>query len=569
MSVEEYSRSLVAAIYARRSKVGDDTLSVDNQVAHLKKYAEKMGYRIDDKLIFVDNGYSAYSGVTRPAFEEMMLVAKDEHRPMDVILVHMFDRFYRNVDEATIEKAILRSRYNVDVKGAEEELPDDPMMARIMEVVTDSASQKYSAKLSKRVRDGYRSLAMAGCWTTNKPPYGYRCEECNTASGRKSKRLAIHDEEAAIVLQAFQLAAKNYTPNEIERRLPELNVTSGHLKRMFKNLHYTGVRVVREKRRGPVDHIVENSHPAIIDQQLFDQVQASLKRRNKKTSTSKKTYTANGKRLFSGLINCSCGYSMPATQAHGWKNGKTVIYYRCNAPYQKKKHPSVKGVSQDQLLDLIYDKLSNDLLSDAVIEQAIADIKDKRKNGAVARGGKQLKNDLVKNKMRQERLKTSIEMGIVSLDEIKERMDKLKEEASEVSLKLSLTSQPVDDLKLGDIQQLARHIKRRLKSKNSDHQYESIRQIVTGITVDFPWITLKVNFANIEEEYRFNYYPKPSIPDDLSSLHPNDINKLAGKIRRYENDTTRTWRDERESRIANEEYINDYLKKTKQNRTNS
>lgn len=104
MSVEEYSRSLVAAIYARRSKVGDDTLSVDNQVAHLKKYAEKMGYRIDDKLIFVDNGYSAYSGVTRPAFEEMMLVAKDEHRPMDVILVHMFDRFYRNVDEATIEK---------------------------------------------------------------------------------------------------------------------------------------------------------------------------------------------------------------------------------------------------------------------------------------------------------------------------------------------------------------------------------------------------------------------------------------------------------------------------------
>ena len=531
MSVEEYSQSLVAAIYARRSKVGDDTLSVDNQVAALKKYANKMGYRIDEKLIFVDNGYSAYSGVTRPAFEEMMLIAKDEHRPMDVILVHMFDRFYRNVDEATIEKAILRSRYNVDVKSSEEELPDDPMMARIMEVVTDSASQKYSAKLSKR--------------------------------------LTIHDEEAAIVLQAFELAAKNYTPNEIERRLPKLGVTSGHLKRMFRNLHYTGVRVVREKKHGPIDHIVENSHPAIIDQQLFDQVQASLKRRNKKTPTSKKTYTANGKRLFSGLINCSCGYSMPATQAHGWKNGKTVIYYRCNAPYQKKKHPSVKGVSQDQLLDLIYDKLSNDLLSDAVIEQAIADIKDKRKNGAVARVVKQLKNDLVKNKMRQERLKTSIEMGIVSLDEIKERMDELKEEASEVSLKLSLTSQPVDDLKLGDIQQLARHIKRRIKSKNSDHQYEAIRQIVTGITVDFPWITLKVNFANIEEEYRFNYYPEPSIPDDLSGLHPNDINKLAGKIRRYENDTSRTWRDERESRMANEEYINDYLKKTKQNRANS
>ena len=133
----------IAAVYARRSKVGDDTLSVDNQVAHLKEYAKKAGYRIDEKLIFVDNGYSAYNGETRPAFEEMMLLAKDENRPMDVILVYMFDRFFRDVDEATIEKAILRSRYNVDVVSSEEELPEDPMLARILEVIYDSEGNKY------------------------------------------------------------------------------------------------------------------------------------------------------------------------------------------------------------------------------------------------------------------------------------------------------------------------------------------------------------------------------------------------------------------------------------------
>jgi len=563
MSVEEYSQSLVAAIYARRSKVGDDTLSVDNQVAALKKYANKMGYRIDEKLIFVDNGYSAYNGETRPAFEEMMLVAKDENRPMDVILVYMFDRFYRDVDEATIEKAILRSRYNVDVVSSEEELPQDPMLSRIMEVIHDSEANKYSDKLSKRVKAGHRALAIAGCWTTNKPPYGYRLLECDTKSGRKSKRLIIHDHESSIVRQAFELAERNFTATKILRMLP-MNITEAHLRKLLKNQHYLGSRIIREKKNGPVVDIIEGTHPAIVDKQVFNKVQVNLKRRAKKRSY-KNQYTSNSPRIFGGMIQCYCGYKLKASR--GRTNDEP--YYYCNALSQKRKHPPAKGITQKRLLNLIYDKLSNDLLSESIIEQAIHDIKDQRKNSVVAKAVRQLKNSLEKNKMRQDRLKKSIVMGIVSLDEIKQQMDDAKEEASELELKISLSYDPTDQVNVTEIKQLARSIKRRLKSANFNDQYDAVRQIVSDISIDYPWITFKVSFLNIQEEYRVNYHPEPDVPVDVGSLTYEEVRKLAGDIRRYTFDRNRNASDERKSRADNEDYINAYERQLLQNKANA
>ena len=553
----------IAAIYARRSKVGDDTLSVDNQVAHLKEYAKKAGYSIDEKLIFVDNGYSAYNGETRPAFEEMMLLAKDENRPMDVILVYMFDRFYRDVDEATIEKAILRSRYNVDVVSSEEELPEDPMLARILEVIYDSEGNKYSEKLSKRVKQGHRALAIAGYWTTNKPPYGYRLQECVTESGRKSKRLVLHDEEASIVRQAFELAGRNFTPTHILRMLP-LEITEAHLRKMLKNQHYLGSRIIREKKNGAVVDIVEDTHPSIMEKPLFDKVQVNLKRRAKKRSY-KNQYTSNSPRIFSGIIQCLCGYKLHASQGRSYDDP----YYYCNALSKKRKHAPSKGIAQKRLLNIIYDKLSSDLLSESVIEQAVQDIKDQRKNSAVAKALRQLKNSLEKNKMRQERLKKSIEMGIVPLEEIKERMDELIEEASELEFKISLSYEPADKVNVTDMKQLARSIKRRLKSANFNDQYDAIRQIVSEISIDYPWVTFKVNFLNIQEEYRVNYHPEPVIPADLGSLTYQEVRKLAGDVRRYTFDRSRTSVDDKKKRSDNEEYIYAYQRQLLQNKANA
>ena len=170
--------------------------------------------------------------------------------------------------------------------------------------------------------------------------------------------------------------------------------------------------------------------------------------------------------------------------------------------------------------------------------------------------------------MKQNRLKKSIEMGILSLEEIKERMAELKEEASELELKISLSYEPTNDLNFGEIKKLARGIKSRLKSSKSGDQYDAIRQIVTGITVDYPWITLKVNFVNIQEEYKINYWPEPVVPADLSSLNVDEVRKIAGSIRRYTNDQSRTWRDEIISRIDCEEYIYAYQRKKEQIRNN-
>jgi hypothetical protein len=399
--------------------------------------------------------------------------------------------------------------------------------------------------------------------TTNKPPYGYRLIECETESGRKSKRLVIHDDEALIVRQAFELAGRNFTPTHILRMLP-LDITEAHLRKMLKNQHYLGSRIIREKKNGAVVDIVENTHPSIMDKQLFDKVQVNLKRRAKKRSY-KNQYTSNSPRIFSGMIQCYCGYKLKASQGRSYDDP----YYYCNALLQKRKHPPSKGIAQKRLLNMIYDKLSDDLLSDLVIEQAIQDIKDQRKNSAVAKAVRQLRNSLEKNRMRQDRLKKSIEMGIIPLEEIKERMDELKEEASELEFKISLSYEPADEVNVKDIKQLARTIKRRLKSANFNDQYDAIRQIVSEISIDYPWVTFKVNFLNIQEEYRVNYHPKPDVPADLGSLNYEEVRKLAGDVRRYMFDRSRTAADERKKRADNEEYIYAYQRQLLQNKANA
>ena len=228
-----------------------------------------------------------------------------------------------------------------------------------------------------------------------------------------------------------------------------------------------------------------------------------------------------------------------------------------------------KGITQKRLLNLIYDKLSSDLLSESIIEQAIQDIKDQRKNSVVAKAVRQLKNSLEKNKMQQDRLKKSIVMGIVSLDEIKQQMDDAKEEASELELKISLSYDPTDQVNVTEIKQLARSIKRRLKSANFNDQYDAVRQIVSDISIDYPWITFKVSFLNIQEEYRVNYHPEPDVPVDVGSLTYEEVRKLAGDIRRYTFDRNRNASDERKSRADNEDYINAYERQLLQNKANA
>mgnify|MGYP001134041314 FL=1 len=92
-----------AAAYIRVSTDRQEELSPDAQKRELKNYAQKHGILITE--FYQDNGISGRTAEKRPAFQEMISLAKSPEHPYDLILVWKFSRFARNQEESIVYKS--------------------------------------------------------------------------------------------------------------------------------------------------------------------------------------------------------------------------------------------------------------------------------------------------------------------------------------------------------------------------------------------------------------------------------------------------------------------------------
>jgi len=93
-----------AAIYARVSSDKQDTdLSISAQVRALREYAARNGCQVVRD--FVDEAESGRTAA-RPAFREMIALARTKNPPFDAILVWKLNRFSRSRADSITYKAI-------------------------------------------------------------------------------------------------------------------------------------------------------------------------------------------------------------------------------------------------------------------------------------------------------------------------------------------------------------------------------------------------------------------------------------------------------------------------------
>lgn len=98
-----------AALYIRVSTEDQIELSPDSQKKLLLEYAKKNDFIINDEHIFMDEGISGRKAEKRPAFMQMVgLAKKKENKPFEKILVWKFSRFARNQEESIVYKNMLR-----------------------------------------------------------------------------------------------------------------------------------------------------------------------------------------------------------------------------------------------------------------------------------------------------------------------------------------------------------------------------------------------------------------------------------------------------------------------------
>ena len=124
----------IAAIYIRVSTDDQAELSPDSQLETVRAWAGQHGYLVPEQYVYVDEGISGRRADKRPAFNDMIALAKQKDRPIDAILLWKFSRFARNQEESIFYKSMLR-RNGVEVVSVSEPIIDGPFGTLIERII--------------------------------------------------------------------------------------------------------------------------------------------------------------------------------------------------------------------------------------------------------------------------------------------------------------------------------------------------------------------------------------------------------------------------------------------------
>ena len=335
-----------------------DSVSIETQRTILRKYAAENGLHVVDE--YIDDGWSG-TNFERPSFKRMMadadagkvncIVTKDlsrfgrEHVMMDYYLEFVFP-----------EKQI---RYIAVTENEDTErgLSDFvPFKNLFNEWFAKDTSRKVKAALRAKHARGERTFTYA--------PLGYKRDP------EKKNALVIDEDTKWIVEKIFNLAANGAGAGKIRQVLLNEKVPTpgwinysrygtfaniyanapdekrydwslAQVKTMLKDETYIGntihnrqtnISYKNKKRvRKPEDEWirVENTHKAIIDKDLFSQVQEQIANRRRKMKTGET-------HIFAGLIKCAdCGKALSiSTHAH---SAAPYRYFNCTTYRQYSK----------------------------------------------------------------------------------------------------------------------------------------------------------------------------------------------------------------------------------------
>lgn len=339
---DEYRKMRVAA-YCRVSTDEEDQLnSLDTQVKYYTgKIAENPNWTMVG--IYADEGITGTRTDKREKF--LKLMRDCEKGKVDLILTKSTTRFARNtVDSLTwIRKlramgiGVYFEEQNLDSLKAENET-----LLGFFSVMAQSESESISANvkwgIQKRMKNGTYSL---------------RFKMLGLRKGDDGNPYIVAD-EAEVVRALFRMILDGASLGQLKDFLESNNIKTPEgkdvwsisvIRYMLSNEKYVGdvlyqktfrtdcISKKAKVNRGEVTrYLISNNHPAIIDRDTFNLVQAELARRNNKRKKLDSAVTEQGKysakyALTELLVCGSCGGSFRRTSKSA--KGKTTYYWRC------------------------------------------------------------------------------------------------------------------------------------------------------------------------------------------------------------------------------------------------
>ena len=430
------------AIYARVSseRQAEKDLSIPAQIKALKRYA--FGRQWDVVAEYVDEAESARSA-NRPAFKEMIAAAKSSVKPFDAILVWKLSRFARNREDSVVYKSLLK-RQRISVVSMNEQVDESPA-GLLLEGMIEVIDEFYSANLSQDTVRGMKENAARGFRNGGSTPFGYR--RVTEPQGAVSKSRLVPDErEASIVARVFDLAVHGQGAREIAGSLNRegLRTRSGKhfaatvVNQMLRNEAYVGTLVWNKyakglggKQKKPEAEVIRvpDSHGALVDRHVFDQVQGMLTARR---PSVKHPMRVSSRYLLSGLAHCArCGSTAVGTNG---KSGR-FLYYSCNSRIMKGTTAcDAPSMNAGKLEAFVVDRIRENILTEENLGQlaklANEELGVSRRRAEKRIEGLEQERGSVDQKLA--RLYVALESGKVEIDDLAPRLKELRAEHREL-----------------------------------------------------------------------------------------------------------------------------------------
>jgi site-specific DNA recombinase len=323
------------AVYTRKST--EEGLDQDFNSLHAQREAAEAYIQSQKHLGFTllpnhyDDGGFTGGNLDRPALQQ--LLEDVDARRIDCIVVYKVDRLSRSL----LDFARLVDRFDqrsVSFVSVTQQFNTTTSLGRLTLNILLSFAQFEREIIGERTRDKMSAARRKGKWVGGTPVLGY---DVDPGGGR----LIVNEKEAKKVSDIFGLFIQHHSlPVVVEelarRRWKSKSRTSKNgtahagrpfakasLRRLLTNAVYAG----NVEHRGA---IYAGEHPSIIDQSVWQEVNAELRagRRTGKTAIREPQNA-----LLGGLLFCtSC--QRPMVPTYTAKPGRRYRYYVCQAARQ-------------------------------------------------------------------------------------------------------------------------------------------------------------------------------------------------------------------------------------------
>lgn len=353
-------KSYSAALYARISVEDErkrESNSIGNQLQLLKDFAsENADIKVYD--IYVDDDISG-TDFNRPEYSRMMNDLRN--KKINCIIVKDLSRLGRNYLESGEYIEMVFPFFECRFIAINDRFDSKYQQADISVQIKNLINEMYAKDISKKICSSFQSIQMQGKYTGSKAPYGY------LLNPRDKHHLIPDPETAPIVREIFEMiAVKNCTIHFVSINLTARGIPSpGRLlyergmvktdqykkskwygetvRKILRNPIYIGCTVsgktrstyhengIKGARPVPKEDwiITRGTHEPIIEEKIYDQVQAYLDTNQKeKANNTRYNSKSKGASIFKGHLICGeCGRAMYLRHKKNHANEKTWWYY--------------------------------------------------------------------------------------------------------------------------------------------------------------------------------------------------------------------------------------------------